>query len=339
MRQQEFQRIGRVLRDHSGAELGENTRSAVAVKLSPVLEEFNLPTMAHLTAALTMPGNGRLRQRVAEAVAVPESYFFRNRECFAYIADVMLPHLMEQRARTRRLRIWSAACSTGQEPYSLAMLLAEKGAVLDGWTVEILATDFSGPVLRKAAQGLYSQFEVQRGLPATKLIKYFEKSGAAWQIKPDIRARVAFREQNLLHSCAELGRFDIILCRNVLIYFGLAQRAAVIARMARRLEPDGYLVLGAAETTHGYSDDFGRVPEGQNGVYRLRSSLARDTTERPFGKERESAAAFRSVILDRATADRLEARARARGMTLSALLAEIAGTDPYPEGSTETKRR
>lgn len=328
MKAHEFQQIRRLVRDYSGTELGENSLGAVDVKLAPVLAEFDLPTMAHLTNALAKPGSSRLRQRVAEAVAVPESYFFRNRDCFSYISDAALSRVMEYRAAARRIRIWCAACSTGQEPYSLAMLLAEKGAALDGWTIDLLATDFSEAVLGKARRGLYSQFEVQRGLPARMLIKYFEKQDAAWQIKPEIRARVAFREQNLLHSCVALGRFDIILCRNVLIYFGTDQRAAVLGRLARRLEPDGYLVLGAAETILGCSRDFERVPESQNGIYRLVPGVMLNEAQGPFALDRESAAQFRNVVLERATVDRLEAKARERGLTLSALLAEMAGTDP-----------
>lgn len=337
MRAYEFQRIGQVLRDHSGAELGENTMSAVAVKLGPVLTEFGFPSIAHLTLALSQPDSTRLCQRVAEAVAVPESYFFRNRDCFAYIGDVMLPQLMERRARERRLRIWSAACSTGQEAYSLAMLLAEKGRALDGWSVEIVATDFSQAVLRKAQAGQYSQFEVQRGLPVKLLIKYFEKLGAVWQVKPEIRDRIDFREQNLLHSYGELGRFDIILCRNVLIYLGTDQRISVLSRMARTLAPDGYLVLGAAETTLGFSTDFQRVSGQLGGVYRLGAGYGSGAgnDDRADDASASSDRAFRTVRLDRATADRLEAKARACGMTLSAFLAEFADVGLRVGGPSE----
>lgn len=340
MRAHEFQRIGEVLRDHSGAVLGENTMAAVAVKLGPVLTEFDFPSMTHLTMALSQPDSGRLRQRVAEAVAVPESYFFRNKDCFAYIGDVMLPQLMERRAGERRLRIWSAACSTGQEPYSLAMLLAEKGRALDGWSVEIVATDFSQAVLGKAQAGQYSQFEVQRGLPVKLLIKYFDKFGPLWQVKSEIRERVDFREQNLLHSYAQLGRFDIILCRNVLIYLGADQRTSVLGRLARSLAPDGYLVLGAAETTLGVSTEFQRVSGQLGGVYRLGAGYGADgvKADRLADIDRAPAGAFRSVRLDPVTADRLEAKARACGMTLSAFLAEFADLGLRTDGDSEPKK-
>jgi len=339
MRAHEFQRIGEVLREYSGAELGENTMSAVGVKLAPVLDEFAFPTIAHLTMALAQPGNSRLRQRVAEAVAVPESYFFRNKDCFAYIDEVMLPRLMEQRATARRIRIWSAACSTGQEPYSLAMLLAEKGRALDGWTVEIVASDLSHDLLRKARSGAYTQFEVQRGLPARLLIKYFEREGALWQVKPEIRERVVFRDQNLLHSCAALGRFDIILCRNVLIYFGVDQRKAVLSRMARRLQPDGCLVLGAAETTLGFSRDFQRVSEKLGGVYCLASGSTSGRAGTLEAMSRAPHREFRTVRIDGDVADRLEAMAHARGMTLSALLSEMAGASAPSVAPSDQRHR
>ena len=339
MMMHEFEALRRVLRDYSGAELKENTIAIVDAKLAPVLKAYQLLSIGDLTAALMQPGNDCLRQRVAEAVAVNESYFFRNRECFSYVSDVLLPRLMERRAHARRIRIWCAACSTGQEPYSVAMLLADMGATLNGWTIEILATDFSQAALQKAREGLYTQFEVQRGLPATKLIKYFEKSDAAWRIDPDIRRRVGFREHNLLEDCAGFGRFDVILCRNVLIYFDAALRAAVLKRLAGRLETDGYLILGAAETTTGHSRDFVRVEDSRSGVFRLDPGAAHTGEGQGLLAEGdEPMAQFRSVKLDRATVDSLEAKARARGLTLASLLAEFAGTGPHAGPSNGLKR-
>ncbi|MEM7191797.1 MAG: protein-glutamate O-methyltransferase CheR [Pseudomonadota bacterium] len=271
MKSHEFQVIAQLLRSYSGVELNESASSIVAVKLEPLLDEFAFSSIAQLAAALTEPGNSRLLHRVAEAVAVRESYFFRNKGVFDHLSAVTLPGLMANRMCSRRLRIWCAACSTGQEPYSLAMLLAEKGASLDGWTVEIIATDISKDALARARAGQYSQFEIQRGLPTTKLIKYFERSGASWQIKPEIRSRIVFYEHNLLHDCMEFGVFDIILCRNVFIYLGRELRASILGNLARCLEPDGCLVLGAAETVTGYSNDFVRTPESQAGIFHLRS--------------------------------------------------------------------
>ncbi len=204
---------------------------------------------------------------MAQTIAVLESYFFRDKTPFNYFGEVMLPRLMARRRASRRIRIWCAAAATGQEPYSLAMLLDEAGQKLDGWKVEIVATDFAEAALLKAHNGVYSQFEVQRGLPVSMLIKYFRKAGKGWQIKPEIRAMVAFREHNLLDDCQELGTFDIIFCRNVLIYFDERLRKAVLGRVAGQLAGDGYLVLGAAETTTRVSPDFMPVPEAHHGIF------------------------------------------------------------------------
>ena len=183
------------------------------------------------------PDAHHLRSRVAQAVTVQESYFFRDKVPFHYFVDAMLPKLMAKREESRRIRIWCAAAATGQEPYSLAMELAERNGKLAGWTVEIVATDFVEDALGKARKGLYSQFEVQRGLPVSLLVKYFNKVGNAWEISPDIRGKVEFRTHNLLDDCEALGTFDVIFCRNVLIYFDEATKRAVLAALPRGLPP------------------------------------------------------------------------------------------------------
>jgi chemotaxis protein methyltransferase CheR len=168
----------------------------------------------------------------------------------------MLPHLLKARAARRSIRIWCAAASTGQEPYSLAMIIKEMAVQLAGWRFEIIATDLSNEVLEKARAGLYSQFEVQRGLPIQLLMKYFTQAGETWQIAPEIRAMVQYRPLNLLADFTHLGSFDIVFCRNVLIYFDQETKVGVLGRLARICEQDGYLVLGAAETVVGLTDVF-----------------------------------------------------------------------------------
>jgi chemotaxis protein methyltransferase CheR len=280
---------------------------------------------------------------VAQSIVVLESYFFRDKSPFQYFTQTMLPRLMERRAASRRIRIWCAASSTGQEAYSLAMLVSEQGHKLEGWNVEILATDFSEEALRKARKGLYSQFEVQRGLPVSKLVRFFHKSGTGWQVKPELQGRVNFREHNLLNDCQDLGRFDIIFCRNVLIYFDEQLKTAVLSRLVPQLAMDGYLVLGAAETTTGTSPDFMPVPEGHHGVFcltpdaaalrhqlhQMRGPVSAGVAE---GQRARVGAAIehhnmREVRLDPATAELLEARARARGLTLAEFLTEIAASE------------
>jgi chemotaxis protein methyltransferase CheR len=351
----EFNLLRRILRESSGIELSEDKRDLAEAKLRPLLNEFEFPSFAHFTLALTKPNADRLRLRVAQSIAVLESYFFRDKTPFSYFSEVMLPRLMTRRPASRRIRIWCAAAATGQEPYSLAMLLDEAGQKLDGWKVEIVATDFAEAALLKAQTGVYSQFEVQRGLPVSMLIKYFQKASKGWQIKPEIRARVAFHEHNLLDDCQELGTFDVIFCRNVLIYFDETLRKAVLGRLSRQLASDGYLVLGAAETATRVSPEFRPVPEAHHGIYcftpeaAARAEEAARERRRPkpvegppsgggpavmgghgimaVGGPKNAPAAddtIRAVELDRETADRLEARAKARGVSVARLLAEFA---------------
>jgi chemotaxis protein methyltransferase CheR len=202
-----------------------------------------------------------------------ESFFFRDKLPFEHFRETIMPALLAARASHRRIRIWCAAASTGQEPYSLAMCLKEMGAKLAGWRVEIVATDLSLEVLEKATAGVYSQFEVQRGLPVTLLIKYFAQKGDTWQISPEIRAMVQYRPFNLLHDFAQLGQFDVVFCRNVLIYFDQQAKIDILHRIAKLMPSDGYLVLGAAETVVGLTEAFKPLTD-RRGVYALNSSSA-----------------------------------------------------------------
>ncbi|MGZ8416829.1 MAG: CheR family methyltransferase [Methyloceanibacter sp.] len=263
----EFGLMRRLLKEHSGLNLGGDKQDLLEGKLRPLLREFELPSLSHLVLMMMRPDAHHLRSRVAQAVTVQESYFFRDKVPFNYFVDTMLPKLMARREANRRIRIWCAAAANGQEPYSLAMELAERNGRLAGWTIEIIATDFVEDALGKARRGLYSQFEVQRGLPVSLLVKYFKKVGNAWEVCPEIRGKVEFRTQNLLDDCQALGTFDVIFCRNVLIYFDEATKRLVLSRLAARLAPDGYLVLGAAETTTGISHDFAGVREGCHGIF------------------------------------------------------------------------
>jgi chemotaxis protein methyltransferase CheR len=346
----EFNLLRRILKERSGIELGPDKMDLVEAKLRPLIKEYEFPSFAHLMLALIKPDADGLRARVAQTLAVLESYFFRDKAPFKFFDDVMLPRLLERRRASRRIRIWCAASATGQEPYSLAMLLAEAGPKIEGWSIDVVATDFSEEGLRKARTGLYSQFEVQRGLPVSLLVRYFQKAGNGWQVKPGIRKRIAFREHNLLNDCRDLGVFDIIFCRNVLIYFDEHLKRAVLGRLTRQLASDGYLVLGAAETTSGLVPDLIPVPEGHHGIFCLSPaavaarthSMAKPRHEPVAGDVRQGDAhtvsvpkrddAVRAVELDRATAELLEARSRARGMSVAELLAEYAASGiPNPE--------
>ena len=195
-----------------------------------------------------------------------ETFFFRDKIPFDHLRQTVLPELVQARANRRSLRIWCAASSTGQEPYSIAMCIKEF-APLAGWRVEIVATDLSQGVLEKSRAGIFSQFEVQRGLPIQMLVKHFTQTGELWQLNADIRAVVQHRQLNLLQDFSHLGTFDVIFCRNVLIYFDQDTKINIFDRLARVLEPDGVLALGAAESVVGISDAFRSCPE-RRGLYR-----------------------------------------------------------------------
>jgi len=212
-------------------------------------------------------GSPSLVAQVVEAMTTNETFFFRDKVPFDHFRDSIVPEVLKARAARRSIRIWCAAGSTGQEPYSLAMCLKEMSAALAGWRVEIIATDLSQEVLEKSKAGIYSQFEVQRGLPIQLLVKYFKQNGELWQISPEIRAMVQHRQLNLLHDFSQLGLFDVIFCRNVLIYFDQDTKINIFGRLAKTMEADGFLVLGAAETVVGLTDVFKPFPD-RRGLYR-----------------------------------------------------------------------
>ena len=218
-------------------------------------------------------GADALTAEVVEAMTTNETFFFRDKIPFDHLRETILPALLQARANRRSLRIWCAASSSGQEPYSIAMCLKEFSAALMGWRVEIVATDLSLGVLEKARAGIFSQFEVQRGLPIQLLVKHFRQVGELWQINADIRAMVQHRQLNLMQDFSHLGQFDVIFCRNVLIYFDHDTKLGVFNRVARSLEPDGVLALGAAESVVGITDAFKPCPD-RRGLYR--PNLARD---------------------------------------------------------------
>ena len=262
----EFDFLAKLLKERSGLVLTRDKAYLLESRLLPVARKRDLKSVDELVAAVRARPTGDLARGVIEAMTTNESFFFRDIKPFDQFNKFVLPELMKARAARRQIRIWSAACSSGQEPYTLAMLLAEQQAKLAGWTVDIVATDLSSEILEKAQAGLYSQFEVQRGLPIQYLVKYFKQQGERWQIGPALRSRVRFRMFNLLDEPSSLGGFDVIFCRNVLIYFDQPTKTTVLERMSRILAPDGYLFLGGAETVLGISDKFRAAP-GNRGVY------------------------------------------------------------------------
>jgi chemotaxis protein methyltransferase CheR len=251
-----FTALRRFVRENSGLSLEEDKRYLAEDRLQRLMQTEQLANLDELARLVHQaPGSG-LATAVIEALTNNETSFFRDRTLFNTVGDQLLPRLMEAREKTRRLRIWCAACSTGQEPYSLAMLIDERIRRPSGWQIEIVASDLSRGVIQTAKQGLYSQFEVQRGLPVAMLLRHFRRLEDHWQISDYMRARISFRVHNFLAHSADLGTFDLIFCRNALIYFDPETKRRALARLVHQLAPDGYLVLGATERVSGLNEDL-----------------------------------------------------------------------------------
>jgi chemotaxis protein methyltransferase CheR len=263
---QDFDYLRALLREHSGLVLSAEKQYLAESRLLPVARRYGLATLGELVGKLKGASTAPLAAEVVEAMTTNETLFFRDKSPFDHFRDTVLPALIIARAREKRIRIWCAAASTGQEPYSLAMTLKGMGAKLAGFRTEIVATDISGDVLERAKAGIYSQFEVQRGLPIQQLVKFFSRVGEAWQIAPEICAMVQFRTLNLLKDFSALGKFDVVFCRNVLIYFDQDTKIGVLNRLARQIPEDGFLLLGAAETVVGLTDAFRPLPD-RRGLY------------------------------------------------------------------------
>ncbi len=224
----DFDMLCRLLKERSGLVLTRDKAYLLESRLLPVARKRNMKSLDELIVALRGRADGELLRDVVEAMTTNESFFFRDIKPFDQFRTFVLPQLLVKRASKKAIRVWSAACSSGQEPYSLAMIMTEEKAKLAGWNIEIVATDLSTEILEKAQAGLYTQFEVQRGLPIQLLVKYFKQQGDRWQIDAGIRSMVRFRCLNLLDDFTQFGQFDVIFCRNVLIYFDQPTKTAVL---------------------------------------------------------------------------------------------------------------
>lgn len=253
----------------SGIALGQDKLYLLKSRLAPVVESERLGSLDDLCQRLRTAPAETLRRRVVEAMTTHETLFFRDPTVYDTLRAELLPELLRQRESTKTLRIWSAACSSGQEPYSLAMLLLELGC--RDWNIQILGTDLSSQILDRAAAGRFLQIEVNRGMPASLLVKYFQRAGLEWQIKDEVRRMVGFSPFDLRQSMRPLGPFDLVLCRNVLIYFDMETRKTILAGMRGVLLPGGYLLLGASETTFNLDDSFLRRTIRNSTVYQVPS--------------------------------------------------------------------
>ncbi len=278
MKPQAFDIFAACLRNGSGLVIGPDKTYLLEARLARILKVQGLRDLDALAERVTADRGGALTRDVIEAMTTNESFFFRDDKPFAHFRTHALPRLLAGRAAGQKLRIWSAASSSGQEAYSLAMILAECRGQIGARSIEIIGTDISREQLLRAQEGLYTQFEVQRGLPMQLLVRYFRKDGANWRLNDDIRGMVSFREFNLLADLRALGQFDIVFCRNVLIYFDQPTKSRVLEAIARQMPPDGLLYLGGAETVLGITDRFSAAP-GERGVYEI-SAPARQAPAR-----------------------------------------------------------
>jgi chemotaxis protein methyltransferase CheR len=259
-----------LLEARTGQQLTMSRRWRIETALAALMRERGIPTLDELITILVMGREPSLATQVVEALLNNETYFFRDRTPFDLLSRVALPKLAKHRQQSKRLSIWSAGCSTGQEAYSLAMMFAENPQTWGGWTIDILGSDVSESAVRRAREGSYSQFEVQRGLGITQMIRWFEECENGWRAVEPLRRTVRFQVHNLLEPSPHPGTFDIVLCRNVLLYLNAERRAQVFDRLAGAMASDGYLMLGAGETVIGQTRRFEADTEAR-GLYRSTS--------------------------------------------------------------------
>jgi chemotaxis protein methyltransferase CheR len=276
--QAEFAFVSQLVRREASIVLAPGKEYLVEARLIPVARAVGSPSVTEFLADLQRRPNPQYQRKIIDALTTNETSWFRDREPFTALTDVVLPELVKSRAATRKVRIWSAASSSGQEAYSLAITLSE--TLPPGWSYDIMGTDISTEMVKRAEAAEYSQVEVNRGLPAAQLVQYFERAGAHWRITPGLRRNVSFKLMNLTAPLPSMPPFDVIFLRNVLIYFDVATKKSVLRNVARLLRPDGWLFLGAAETTIGIDDNYERVAAGRTSAYKVRSAVPAGPTRK-----------------------------------------------------------
>jgi len=267
MKPADFEFVSTMVRERSGLVLTADKTYLVESRLAPIARKDGFASIDDLISAIRVRRDAKLIDAVVDAMNTNETFFFRDKTPFDIFEQSILPELVA-RKRGGTIKVWCAAASTGQEPYSLAMIAEAMGPKLGGCKLEIVGTDISERCLEKAKAGIYTQFEVQRGLPVQMLLKHFKKDGDAWKIDDRLKANIRYRPMNLCLGAKRFGKFDVIFCRNVLIYFDQATKARVLDQVARRLPPDGVLFLGGAETVLGVTEKFQPMPN-QRGIYQL----------------------------------------------------------------------
>lgn len=265
-----FEYVRTILHQRSSHYLEDDKTYLVETRLLSLAQRHGFATVEDLLLRLRSKGDEKLLGELVEAMAINETSFFRDGHPYEALRQAVLPDLIQRRSAVRHLNIWSAACSSGQEPYSVAMLLRHHFPALSGWTIRLIASDLSTAILARAAQGRYSDLEVSRGLPADLRDIYFHKKADGWHLRDDLRRTVEFRYINLGSAWPPLPPLDLVLMRNVLIYFDLSTRQRILARLHRAMQPDGYLMLGGAETTHNLDNNFLPISFGPVSFFQLR---------------------------------------------------------------------
>jgi chemotaxis protein methyltransferase CheR len=269
--QSDFNFVSALVRREAAIVLAAGKEYLVEARLIPVARAVGAASVADFLSDLQRRPNPINQRKIIDALTTNETSLFRDREPFVALTDVVLPELVKSRGTTRKVRFWSAASSSGQEAYSLAITLQEN--LPTGWSYEIVGSDISTEMIKRADAAEYSQVEVNRGLPASQLVQYFERAGAHWRVTPALRRNVSFKLMNLTAPLPAMPLFDVIFLRNVLIYFDVATKKSVLQNVARLLRPDGWLFLGAAETTIGIDDNYERVAAGRTSAYRVRNAV------------------------------------------------------------------
>ncbi|MFA5628052.1 MAG: protein-glutamate O-methyltransferase CheR [Thiohalomonadaceae bacterium] len=267
----EYEEFRYFLEEASGIVLGDNKHYLITSRLTRLLREFEIGSLGELLKQLKQKHNNALREKIINAMTTNETMWFRDRYPFEILSNTLLPEFSSQKAR--QLRIWSAACSSGQEPYSISMSIHEYMASKPGSltsNIQIVATDIASSVLKEAATAQYDKMSITRGIGEDRVKRFFIQKGDTWEVKPEIRNRVSFRELNLMQSYAALGKFDIVFCRNVLIYFSSDLKKDILTRIAQSLNPRGYLFLGGSESPTSYVDMYEMIRTTNGVVYRLK---------------------------------------------------------------------
>ncbi|MEQ1783367.1 MAG: protein-glutamate O-methyltransferase CheR [Hyphomonadaceae bacterium] len=273
MNSQDFDFITQLLRKRAGIVLTTDKMYLLESRLAPLARKEGLPSIDDLIQVVRSRRDERLITQVVDVMTTNETFFYRDKTPFDHLKEAILP-ILGQARRGSRIRIWCAACSTGQEPYSIAMMLDQMPQLTGGVPVEIVATDISDRCLDRARQGLFTQFEVQRGLPIQTLMQYFTQQDDHWRISERMRQMVSYRKLNLMDPAYNLGKFDIVFCRNVLIYFDGPTKAEVFERISQSMNPGGFLLLGAAESVIGITQAF-ESAQDRRGLYKLVSRAAK----------------------------------------------------------------